>query len=138
MNNDFLSLLDLFNKVVSISKETLKDKLIDYFIKIGDDETAQKIINKGLPDSLHFYGKKTTCFKSPIIFIQTSPIVPKGTILAVYNDYPKLAPGGTVYVNVGEKHTLNIDGSKEDPEYLNKMAKLFNESETVINNFISK
>ena len=52
--------------------------------------------------------------------------------------YPKLEPGGTVYVKVGEKYTLNFDGSKSDPEYLNKMEKLFNESETIINNFISE
>ena len=52
--------------------------------------------------------------------------------------YPKLEPGGTVYVKVGEKHTLDFDSSKPDTEYLNKIAKLFNESETVINNFISK
>jgi len=46
--------------------------------------------------------------------------------------YPKMAIGGTVYAKVGEKHTINFDGSKEDHEYLNKMTKLFKESETVV------
>ena len=77
-------------------------------------------------------------FKGAMNYIKTCVEIRTLTQKEREKNYPKLEPGGTVYVKVGEKHTLNFDGSKSDPEYLNKMEKLFNESETIINNFISE
>lgn len=93
---DFLEFLNTYEHAIDEFKEKLKEILITYFIEVGDDETAQTIINKGMPYALHVYGEKTTCIKSPFFFVQTSPIAPKGTMIAVYNELPKLAKGGTI------------------------------------------
>jgi hypothetical protein len=96
MQTDFLGFLNAFDKAIDIGKDKLKEVLIHLFTEKGDFETVEKIKEKGLPDALHVYGEKTTCLKTPFIFIQKSPIVPKDTILAVWNK-PKYPMGGIVY-----------------------------------------
>ena len=93
--HNFLNILETHNKAINEAKEKLKELLINYFTDNGDINTASEIKRKGIPESLHVYGEETTCVKSPFISIQTSPIVEKGTIIAVWNK-PKYPMGGIV------------------------------------------
>jgi len=142
-----LNVIKLRNDAIEKAKDLLKNNLIDMFFEIGENETAEKIIKKGLPDNLIIHGEKTTCYKNEIIFIQTTPLVKKGKLLITWDEIPKFAKGGLVFnneksenvvseitrkVKVNEPHALIFDGSKSDPEYLNKMAHLLNSSKRVM------
>lgn len=106
-----LNVIKLRNDAIEKAKDLLKNHLIDMFFEIGENETAEKIIKKGLPDNLIIHGEKTTCYKNAIIFIQTSPLIEKGKLLITWNELPKLAKGGLVY------SSDNYCKEKLQPEY---------------------
>ena len=109
METDFLGFLKAFDVAIDIGKEKLKEILIHFFTEKGDFETVEKIKEKGLPDALHVYGEKTTRIKSPFITIQTSPIIEKGTMIAIYNK-PKYPMGGIISSN--SENLVRISGGE--------------------------